>query len=225
MATNSFILPLLLLLSLLRSLSALTTATIPSAHGIWTRSFSQRVAPSLKKTFRLSGLYASEAGKEAEEWFTCKILSNLADGIGLRLIDIEVYDDLVGNAYSTPGQYLKLKTDDSPDTKPSFLAIASPPSSKTFSFLIKENENNVALTSIQPGSTVKITKPMGGGYRTADAFDAYKFDFPVNNVYMLACGSGIAPIAATIESKSLNLGNSGPTSFLPREGTLLVLLY
>ena len=73
--------------------------------------------------------------------------------IGLRLIDIEVYDDLVGNAYSTPGQYLKLKTDDSPETKPSFLAIASPPSSKTFSFLIKENENNVALTSIQPGST------------------------------------------------------------------------
>jgi hypothetical protein len=145
-------------------------------------------------------LFAAEGSKEAEEWLSCKVLSNVADGTGLRLIGVAIGDPSVAAAYTTPGQYLKLKTDAGPDTKAAFLAIASPPSQQgAFSFLVKETDSNAALTGAAPGSSVLVTRPMGNGFKIAEAFEGYRNDFPVNNVLLLACGSGLAPIAAAIE--------------------------
>lgn len=171
----------------------------------------------------VSRLYAATPGKDAEEWFGCKVVSNVADGEGLRLIDISVTDPSVAAAFSNPGQYLKLKTDSGVDTKPSFLAIASPPQQKdTFQFLIKETENNGALTSALAGMEVFVTSPMGNGYKIEESFESYRNDFPVNNVLLMACGSGIAPICSAIESGKLSIGEVSPTTIFPRTATLYI---
>jgi NAD(P)H-flavin reductase len=116
-----------------------------------------------------------------------------------------------------------LKTDEGPDTKANFLAICSPPSQTgIFSFLIKETDSNAALTGAQPGSSVLVTRPAGGGFKVADAFEGYRNDFPVSNVLLLACGSGLAPVASAIESGILGIGSTGVTSLFPRGGTLYI---
>ena len=49
------------------------------------------------------------------------------------------------------------------DGKPSFFAIASPPSanSQEFSFLVKEADSNAALTALASGAKVDVSIPMG----------------------------------------------------------------
>lgn len=169
-------------------------------------------------------LYAAPVpGKDAEEWMGCKVISNEADAIGLRNIAVDITDSRIGDAYTNPGQYLKLKTDEGEDTKPSFLAIASPPQQKqVFNFLIKETENNAVLTTIKPGESVYVTMPGGNGFKMQESFKEYRNDFPVNNVYLMACGSGIAPIASAIESGMLNIGQTSLTSIVARTGTLYI---
>lgn len=107
-------------------------------------------------------------------------------------------------------------------TKPGFYAIASPPNptSNTFTFLIKETENNAFLTSTSPGSEVELSLPQGKGYQVTEYFDKYKFDFPVTNVLLMACGSGLAPIAAAIDSGMLGLLDARYNSLYPRKATL-----
>lgn len=170
-----------------------------------------------------SRLFVSNSAEEQEEWFTCTIKSNEQDAIGLRSIDIEIEHDCLSEAYKTPGQYLKLKTSDDNEAKPSFLAIASPPSStSTFSFLVKETDDNTAFTKAKPGMKVLLTKPQGRGYQIDECFTNYKNDFPVNNVLLLACGSGLAPINAVIESNVLGLGKTGYTSIFSRKACLYI---
>jgi sulfite reductase alpha subunit-like flavoprotein len=38
----------------------------------------------------------------------------------------------------------------------------------------------------------------------------YKYDFPVQNIVLLATGTGIAPIRAAIESGALEVETTGP---------------
>lgn len=153
----------------------------------------------------------------------CKVISNVEDGLGLRNIAVEIADSRIGEAYITPGQYLKLKTDNNEDTKPAFLAIASPPSEKqVFNFLIKETDNNAVLTSAKPGESVFVTMPGGNGFKITEFFDNYRNDFPVNNVLLMACGSGIAPIASALESGMLGIGETSLTSLNARSGTLYI---
>lgn len=95
------------------------------------------------------------------------------------------------------------------DNKPLFLAIASPPSSfednnnnnnkNIFTFLIKETNNNNFITNIQVDDKVDLSIALGKGFQIKEYFTNYKNDFPVNNVLLMACGSGIAPIVAAIE--------------------------
>ena len=151
-----------------------------------------------------------------------KILENKDEAIDLKSISIEVTDE-IQEAYSTPGQYVQMKVGDG---KPGFYAIASPPLSETssasnqMSFLIKETENNHWLTRADVGTLVDMSIALGKGFKIEENFDEYKFDFPTMRVVMMACGSGIAPIAAAIESDCLKLKESGYNSLFPRQGVL-----
>jgi hypothetical protein len=49
-----------------------------------------------------------------------------------------------------------------------------------------------------------------------------RFDFPTNNVLLMACGSGLAPIAAAIESSQLGLKTQGFNSLFQRTATLYI---
>jgi len=54
-------------------------------------------------------------------WSRVKILKNSKDAQGLKIIDIEVPEEL-SNLYRTPGQYVQIRLNS--ESKPSFYAIA-----------------------------------------------------------------------------------------------------
>ena len=154
-------------------------------------------------------------------WRQASIVSNIAEAVGLRKILVQV-DPSVAATYIAPGQYVQIKTGEG---KPGFYAIASPPStggesSGVFTFLIKENESNLFLTSASTGSVVDVSAAMGKGFNVVEYFQKYKYDFPVTNVLMLACGSGLAPIASAIDSGILGLGQASFNSLFGSKGTL-----
>jgi hypothetical protein len=49
------------------------------------------------------------------------------------------------------------------------------------------------------------------GFQVEEYLDKYKMDFPTCEVLMFACGSGLAPIAAAIDSGKLQLKTTGTT--------------
>lgn len=109
--------------------------------------------------------------------------------VGLRLVPEEA-ETLA--AYTTPGQYLVVRT--SADTPPVFLALAGAPGGDSFELLVKTGSGGaadaVAATSV--GDTLLVSAPAGPG-------------FPVDrlagrDVVLAAAGSGIAPIRAVIQA-------------------------
>jgi len=128
-------------------------------------------------------------------------------------LEVEVSSDVM-EGYKTPGQYVQMNISTADeDAKPIFLAIASPPlkegdensSSTSFQFLIKKTDNNDWITSAQPATKIAISQVMGGGFPIEENFEGFKYDFPTQNILLFACGSGIAPIRAAIESGQLQV--------------------
>ena len=107
------------------------------------------------------------------------------------------------------------------DGKPGFYAIRSPPDKRNvLSFIIKQTENNKDFTGGTPGSTIEVSEPQGSGFKITDAFDKYKYDFPTTHVLMMACGTGIAPIASAIDSSLLGFQTTSYNSLFERRGLL-----
>jgi ferredoxin-NADP reductase len=123
-------------------------------------------------------------------------------------------------SYTIPGQYVQVKpvgTDDE-SIQPAFLAICSgPPTSTakedaaslttTFRFLVKRTGNNEWLTAATVGAALQVSQVLGNGYAIVDNIDGLKYDFPTQNLVLFAAGSGIAPIAAAIDSGMLQTSN------------------
>eukprot|EP01038_Epipyxis_sp_PR26KG_P008593 gene8593-11611_t len=170
----------------------------------------------------LSRLYASTGGAtQPELWYKSTITSK--EKLCESLVKLQVrVDPLVSQQYISPGQYVKLKLG---DAKPSFYAIASPPdsSSDIFTLIIKDAPNNeLILNAPIDQSVLDISIPMGKGYQIEEYFDKYKNDFPTTNILLLACGSGIAPIAAAIESNLLGLKTTKYNSLFARKAKLYI---
>lgn len=108
------------------------------------------------------------------------------------------------------------------ESKPGFFAIASPPDGRNvLSFLIKEAESNQFLTKLVASKdVVEMSAPQGRGFQFAEYFDKYKYEFPTTNVLLMACGSGLAPIASAIDSNLLGLNSISYNSLYPRTAKL-----
>lgn len=109
------------------------------------------------------------------------------------------YPDLA-TSHTKPGQYLQLRV---PDVeKPSFLAIASPPSfaaaKGVFEFLVKSISGSTAelLCGLQKGDVVELSQVMGKGFDLDQISPAEKYQ----TVVIFATGSGISPIRSLIEA-------------------------
>lgn len=148
------------------------------------------------------------------------VIGNVQDGTELRLINVQVSPN-VAAAYKYPGQYVQIKVG---ENKPGFYAIASPPDGRdVFTFLVKETENNKWFTKLGGGDIIDLSFPQGKGFQIEEYFNSYRFDFPTTNIYLIATGSGLAPIAAAIESQSLGLMGIPKNSFFgARKATLYV---
>ena len=104
------------------------------------------------------------------------LVESAAESLFHISIDISNSPDLAAS-YTRPGQYLQLRV---PDVeKPSFLAIASPPSFAVscgaFEFLVKSIAGSTAeiLCGLKKGETVELSAVMGSG------FDMGWIDHPV----------------------------------------------
>ncbi|CAM8881441.1 unnamed protein product [Rhodiola kirilowii] len=114
-------------------------------------------------------------------------------------VDVSESPELCAS-YTRAGQYLQLRIGDLP--KPSYLAIASPPSltaeKGVFEFLVKTVVGSTAeaLCGLEKGDYVELTQVMGGG------FDLDRISPPEEYpaVFIFATGSGISPIRSLIES-------------------------
>ncbi|KDP34990.1 hypothetical protein JCGZ_09278 [Jatropha curcas] len=114
-------------------------------------------------------------------------------------IDVSDSSDLVAS-HTRAGQYLQLRI---PDVeKPSFLAIASPPSyaaaKGAFEFLVKTVAGSTAelLCGLKKGDVVELTQAMGRGFE----IDLIEPPEKYSTVLIFATGSGISPIRSLIES-------------------------
>ena len=152
-------------------------------------------------------------------WTQPNIVSIKKDGEGLRTLDLEVGSD-IAERYTDPGQYVKIKVGDS---KPAFFAISSPPDKRNIlSFLIKESPGNEAILNSKEGQQLDMSVPMGRGFQIEEYFNQYKNDFPTNSILLMACGSGLAPIAAAIESNKLGLKRTGYRTIFERRASLYI---
>eukprot|EP00546_Thalassionema_frauenfeldii_P011218 CAMPEP_0178912494 /NCGR_PEP_ID=MMETSP0786-20121207/10297_1 /TAXON_ID=186022 /ORGANISM="Thalassionema frauenfeldii, Strain CCMP 1798" /LENGTH=287 /DNA_ID=CAMNT_0020585089 /DNA_START=55 /DNA_END=918 /DNA_ORIENTATION=+ len=124
-------------------------------------------------------------------------------------LEVELENEESSKEYKVPGQYVQLRLDE--DTKPLFLAISSPPNeeSNVFEFLVKKTEGNEWLTSASSGSAVEISQVLGDGFPIDENLDSLKYDFPTQNIILLAAGSGIAPIKAAMDSGLLKTDEKG----------------
>ncbi|KAI7748393.1 hypothetical protein M8C21_013911 [Ambrosia artemisiifolia] len=114
-------------------------------------------------------------------------------------IDVSDAPDLA-STYTLPGQYLQLRI---PNVdKPSFLAIASPPSvavtNGVFEFLVKSIAGSTAeiLCGLGKGDIVELSPVMGKGFCTDEISPPEEY----RSVFIFATGSGISPIRSLIES-------------------------
>lgn len=152
-------------------------------------------------------------------WISSTIKDNKIEATGLKSIEVEVSDE-IAKSFTIPGQYVQMKLN---DNKPGFYAIASPPDSRNvLSFLIKETDNNAWIANAKSGSKVDVSVAQGKGFNYAEYFEKYKFDYPATNILLMACGSGIAPIASAIESNTLNLLTTAYNSLQSRKAKLYI---
>ncbi|CAK9203180.1 unnamed protein product [Sphagnum troendelagicum] len=113
------------------------------------------------------------------------------------VLDISANREL-RDGHTKPGQFVQVRIGDS---KPAFLAIASPPrlaATGSLEFLLKSVEGTTAglLCSLQKGDKVELSQVMGNGFGVEQVSPAE--DFPT--ILLFATGSGISPIHSLLEA-------------------------
>ena len=137
-------------------------------------------------------------------WSTAQVKTNQAANQSAKSVSITVtVPPETATEYKVPGQYVQFRLNE--ETKPLFLAIASPPNGENaeFEFLIKKTPDNGWITDAAPGTLVQISQVLGGGFPMQENLEGFKYDFPTQNVLLFGVGSGIAPIKAAMESGTL----------------------
>jgi NAD(P)H-flavin reductase len=117
-------------------------------------------------------------------------------------------------SFVTPGQYVQVMMTTAgiiENNKPAFMAICSAPDQENaiFDFLIKKTDTNTWLTGLAVGATLQISQVLGTGYGVKENLEGFKYDFPTQNLILVAAGSGLAPIASAIESGLLGTAGIG----------------
>lgn len=174
----------------------------PSSMSLLTRLRPGRLRFSLRQN---SGRFATAAAaavrQDTAAWTQAPLaeIEPAAESLFHVSIDVSDAPDLAAS-HTRAGQYLQLRV---PDVeKPTFLAIASPPSLASgdgvFQFLVKNVEGSIAeiLCGLKKGDVVQVSQVMGRGF-DIDLI-APPQDYPT--VLIFATGSGISPIRSLIES-------------------------
>ncbi|KAA8532614.1 hypothetical protein F0562_032570 [Nyssa sinensis] len=156
---------------------------------------------SLRHQRRRLAYIAAAVRQDTTVWTPAPITGVHPAAESLFHVTIDVSDSpYLACSHTRAGQYLQLRLPDF--AKPSFLAIASPPSLAAargmFEFLVKSVPGSTAelLCGLGKGDVVELSQVMGGGFHI-DQISPPE-DYPT--VLIFATGSGISPIRSLIES-------------------------
>lgn len=164
------------------------------------RATGLRTLSSICQTVRPAVAVSSVAGM-SKHWYDARVVSSRSESEGIRVVDIEVPSPVI-SMYKNPGQYVRVGNRE----KDILLSIASPPDGRSvLTFLIKEIDSHNSILELQGGEALKLSVPEGAGFPVQRSLA----DSAVRNILLVACGSGLAPIAAAIESGQLGLGGEG----------------
>ena len=107
----------------------------------------------------------------------------------------------VAKGYTVPGQYVQVRS--SEDQKPAFIALANAPADTTLvEMVIKTNDGTAgAICGLDQGSELDVSPVMGKGFRVEERAPLSS----CKHVYLIATGTGIAPIRALIDSGELDI--------------------
>ncbi|KZV48883.1 hypothetical protein F511_16690 [Dorcoceras hygrometricum] len=147
----------------------------------------------LSHHLRSFGVCAAAVRQDTTLWTPAPLVKISPAAESLFNITIDVSDSPeLASSYTKPGQYLQLRLQD-PESRPSFLAIASPPSvawSKgVFEFLVKSVSGSTSelLCGLQKGDVVELSAAMGKGFNIDEISPAENYQ----TVLIFATGSGI----------------------------------
>ncbi|XP_052187171.1 fruit protein pKIWI502 [Diospyros lotus] len=151
---------------------------------------------------RLFSVAAAAVRQDTTPWIPAPLagIQPAAESLFHVTVDVSDSPDLAAS-HTAAGQYLQLRLPDD-STKPSFLAIASPPSLAAargvFEFLVKSVSGSTAesLCGLGKGDVVELTQAMGRGFDIHQISPAEEYP----TVLIFATGSGISPIRSLIES-------------------------
>mmetsp|Transcript_6362 Transcript_6362/g.16417 ORF Transcript_6362/g.16417 Transcript_6362/m.16417 type:complete len:327 (+) Transcript_6362:1-981(+) len=138
-------------------------------------------------------------------WHSASVQSKKKVGQDRYKLVLDVGQD-VAKGYTVAGQYVQLRCDES--QKPAFIAIANTPSevgqSALVEMVIKTNDGTAgAICELSEGAKLDCSPVMGKGFRVEERAPAATCP----TVFLLATGTGIAPIRALINSGELDIAN------------------
>ncbi|KAG6715181.1 hypothetical protein I3843_05G220600 [Carya illinoinensis] len=150
---------------------------------------------------RFSTVSAAAVRQDTTVWTQASLseVEPAAESLFHVSIDLSDAPDLVAS-HTCAGQYLQLRVPDV--SKPSFFAIASPPSFAAergaFDFLVKSVSGSTAelLCGLKKGDVVELSQVMGRGFQ----IDRIEPPEVYSTVLIFATGSAISPIRSLIES-------------------------
>lgn len=164
---------------------------------------------------------------------SCVVVSSQLEAEGMRLLTLDV-PAMVRFSHTAAGQYVKLRTSPSPErqSKTSYFAIASPPPQPLSSLAAMTSERHLLSILLKDApsndvfwqaSSLEISPASGGGFGIEDALFPSTEDaaVPYEHVLLVATGTGVAPIAAAIDSIVAPSHRRHRRS-LPRRITLLI---
>ncbi|QDZ18158.1 putative FAD/NAD(P)-binding oxidoreductase [Chloropicon primus] len=133
-------------------------------------------------------------------WSSASVESNEKVGKDRYKLVLDIGED-VAKGYTVPGQYVQLRCGE--EQKPAFIAIANAPSeSSLVEIVVKTNDGTAgAICALGKGEELDVSPVMGKGFAVEDKAPLST----CKNVYLVATGTGIAPIRALIQSGDLEI--------------------
>ncbi|XP_057823051.2 fruit protein pKIWI502 isoform X2 [Cryptomeria japonica] len=142
---------------------------------------------------------AVAAWKQEVLWAEAPVVEADMTGESLYHVAVDISDnpELMAG-HTNPGQFVQVRVRDS---KPTFLAIASPPavsSGGRLEFLVKDVEGSTAalICDLRKGDTVELSQVLGNGFDISQISPSHQY----STVFLFATGSGISPIRSLLES-------------------------
>ncbi|KAA8492999.1 Fruit protein [Porphyridium purpureum] len=191
-----------------------TRASTCGRRGVWAPWTGTRTtwcAAPMRGEVKRARVHVRMATQSEAEWNVVEVVENsrAADGVRYIVVNVGVTaaKGSLCDTYRVPGMFVQVKSNQDPEIKPSFMAMACAPNIQGFfEFLVKEAESTEWFwKNTHKGDKIQMSPVIGKGFAIKPALDLLAFpaipeESAPKDIIMLATGTGVAPMRAAIES-------------------------